>query len=531
MLALKKVHYALQNPSYKSTTKRTKATSIPLLQIPYLKGTADSRARAVPVPTLPAEIWFMVLESLEYPKCLLCNHTLLRTLSLVCRVFNEFGTKALYQTLVLRFSGECKESHQELGKFHWYSKPHITIAFLRRKLDRLQRTLRLPQGPVLLVRHLKLPEIDITRFPSYAQNIIDILPSWVTVLELCSNRLESISGLGNLWSYLHHFNLHDLRKRLCDAIANSPHWTQWDWRSGCWGYAWWNVLAEEPRILQIYRGWKNIRHVSLDTATWAASVLSLPEIRSLSIECGDRMSDFRTMFQHVPITGLKSLTINAWVPPQEAPTEYDNTEPLNPFIDYLSRCRPQSASSQYLNSSTLTNLDISCLWTEGNHFSPGYHYPKMVCFDEFLFSIFTLAPMLRNLKIVLKTPHEKEIKLLVDHAFDNMAHQTTDFVAQHLRSMEISIPSRNSKIWLAAKIASGAFPKLSSFVFRSAMTRRDLGCRTMFCNCTQDSAEEFLDLNDFGRQQDAALVEACQEAGVREWEMQILHINSVWSVI
>lgn len=158
-------------------------------------------------------------------------------------------------------------------------------------------------------------------------------------------------------------------------------------------------------------------------------------------------------------------------------------------------------------------------------------YPKAVCLDEFLFSIFTLAPLLRTFKLDLRTPHEAEIRLppVPGRVLGCMAHHCTDFVARDLRSMTISIPSRNSRTWLAVKITSGAFPNLSCFIFRSAMVRRGLGCRAMFCNCTLNCLSRFLKLNDFGRKQDAVLIKACLVAGIREWEMQILHVDSVWS--
>lgn len=136
----------------------------------------------------------------------------------------------------------------------WYSEPHIAVNLLRTKLVRLNRTLRLPQGPVLLVRHLKLPEVNITKYPTYAQNILGVLPNWVTTFELCSGRLESVSGLGNLWLYLHHLNRSSLQTRLCDAIEGNPHWTEWDWRWNSWGYSWWSALVNRPRILEAYRG-------------------------------------------------------------------------------------------------------------------------------------------------------------------------------------------------------------------------------------------------------------------------------------
>lgn len=528
MLVLRKVHYALQNAVYKSPTGRTKTVSIPLRQLLHVGNTTDP---GTPAPVLPAEIWFLILEFLGYRGCLICKHKLLCTLALVSRVFNQFATKALYQTLDLRFSGECEVSHQCLGKFYWYPKPHIAVDLLRNKLDRLDRTLRLPQGPVLLIRHLKLPEVNITKHPTYVQNILKILPNWVNIFELCSGRLESVSGLGNLWSYLHHFNRSELRTRVCDAIENNPNWTEWDWLWDSWGYAWWSALVEEPRILEMYRSWKNLRHVSIDTAAWAVSVLGpLPELYSLSIECGDRMSDLGGIFQQVPLKGLKSLSVKAWVSPQEMPKEFDHTEPLNPLIDYLERCRLQPSPAQTPSLSVLTNLDISCRWSESHMFSPDCFYPKAVNLDEFLFSIFTLAPLLSTFKLDLRTPHEVEVKLppAPGRVLGSMAHQCTSFTARNLRSMTISIPSRNSKAWLAAKIGSGAFPNLSCFIFRSAMTRRTLSCGTMFCDCTLDSSSEFLALNDFGREQDSVLIKACQEAGVREWEMQILHIDSVW---
>lgn len=241
------------------------------------------------------------------------------------------------------------------------------------------------------------------------------------------------------------------------------------------------------------------------------------------------MSDLGGIFQQVPLRGLKSLSVKAWVPPQEILNGIDHTEPLNPLIDYLERCRLQPAPAQNLVSSVLTNLDISCCWSGSLLFSSDCFYPKAVNLDEFLFSIFTLAPLLCMFKLDLRTPHEVEVKLppAPRRVLGSMAYQYTSFMARDLRSMTISIPSRNSKAWLAAKIASGAFPNLSCFIFRSAMTRRAFSCRTMFCSCTLDSPSEFLALNDFGREQDSGLIKACQEAGVREWEMQILHINSV----
>lgn len=519
MLALKK---ALQNSSPKSVNRRIKTTSIPLRPI-----------YNVPAPVVPAEIWFMILE-LDYPECILCRHTLLCTLSLVCRVFHEFASKALYQTLDLRFS-KCNESHPWFNRrgFHRSPKPHTKFDLLKKKLDRLDRTLRLPQGPVLLVRHLRLPDVKIRKYSSNVGDILNLLPNWVMIFELCSSRLESVAGLGNLWTYLYNFDRPELREQLCNAIENNPHWTQWDWCEASWGYASWSVLAEEPRILETYRRWENIQHVSLDNAEWAANVLgSTPELCSLSIKCANRICEFSTIFQHVPVKGLRSLSVEAWVPPQTLPAKFDNTEPLYPLIDYLERCRLQPASSQYLNLSTLTNLDISCLWGRNNFHSGIFYAPKMACFNEFLFSILTLASSLRELKIEFRTYHESEIKLPVapDHAFELMAHKITDFVARHLQSMTISIPARNSKTWLANKIASGVFPNLSSFIFRSAMTRRELSYTRMFCACTLDSSSEFLALNDFGREQDAALVRACQQAGVRDWEMQILHVDQVCCV-
>lgn len=528
MLVLRKFQNALQNTINKSATGRARTASIPLHQLTHADNdAADLRPRHIPAPVLPAEIWFLVLGLLDHGGCVLCKHKLLCTLALVCRVFNNFATKALYQTLDLRFSGGCNVPHECLKENNWYPKPHITKEFLRSKLDRLDRTLRLPQGPVLLIRHLKLPNVNITKYPGYAQNFLDILPEWVVMFELCSSRLESVSGLGNLWSYLHRFDRPELRTRVCDAIGSNPNWTEWDWLGDSWENSW----TEEPRIPEMYRGWKNIRHVSIDAVEWATNVLSfLPELYSLSIECGGVVNDFRGIFQQVPLKGLSLLSIEAWIPPQQAPTKYDHTEPLNPLIDYLERCRLQPGPSQNLTTSALTDLEITCCWPGTHSLSSQRFYPKEVCLDEFLFSVFTLAPLLRVFKIDLRTPHERELGP-ADHPLEGMAHQCTSFVAQNLQSMTISIPSGSNKTWLAAKIASGAFPKLSSFVFRSAMIRRGLNCKTMFCNCTLDSSSRFLALNDFGREQDTALVQACQQAGVREWEMQIWHINSVWSAI
>lgn len=522
MLVLRKAHYALQNAVYKSP-RSSRTVSIPLRQL--LLPPAP--------PALPAEIWFLVLELLEYSgSCLLCKHSLLCTLARVSRVFNEFATRALYQTLDLRFSGDCNVAHHCLKEFYWYPKPHITNALLKSKLDQLDRTLRVPRGPVLLIRHLKLPEVNIAKHPSSAQNILDVLPAWVVIFELCSGRLESVAGLGNLWSYLHHFNRTELRTRLCDAIERNPHWAEWDWLWDSWGYAWWSALTEEPRILEMYRGWTGIRHVSIDTAEWATSVLGfLPELQSLAVECGDHMNDLRGIFQQVPLRGLTSLAIRAWVPPQDVPVKFDHTEPLNPLIDYLERCGPAlSSPSHSPPSSVLTSLDIRCCWPRSRVFgNTGSFYPKSVFLDDFLFSVFTLAPLLRTLKLDLRTLHEEAIPSFPSK-FPSSPSALRTFTARHLHTMAISLPSRTSKTWLAAHIASNSFPRLSHFEFRSAMTRRAAVCRSsvFFCECTLGiGAGAFLALNDFGRAQDTALVTACQQAGVREWEMQILHVDSV----
>ncbi|KAI5839837.1 hypothetical protein DFP73DRAFT_201768 [Morchella snyderi] len=585
MFPFKKVYNALQinSSSSKQSTKRPDSISIPLRQLSIRTVSEDDNedvdrhvVQQRKAPTLPVDVWFLILPQVDYTEnCTLCKHKQLYTLSLVCRVFNEFATKALYQTLDLRLEDACLEVHGDsLDSFN--NEPSfLRENILRKKLDRLESTLRSPEGPAVLIRHLKFPEIELRWKMTYGPNDINpalytglsrgvynygrdepsahyrpkvsthdesqlyvrpvmrrtdlalwknnisvgILPKWITIFELASARLESVFGLGSLWTYIHEYERDLLRERLFDAIEKNQNWVEWDWRWSSWGYSQRSAEAilEEPRMLDIFSKMKNIRSIQLDKTEWADKVLeifpgTLEFVTIESLRIGG--CDFDFMLKRLPTKGLKSLKI---VVSESYFKPLEKCDPFKPLLEYLKLCHQQSTA-------TLTNLDFQVNW---NLSSASYKlcndlegtYLGMMPIEEFLSSIFIYAPLLRTFNFVLATTHEDEVQY-------PPTEKPMPFVAHNLRSMSISLPARNNKIWFATKISSGAFPALRKFTFRSAFSRNNGPKQT----CTRCVRLEWPEINkwyDFASEQDNLLVEACRKARVRQWEMEVM--NRPWA--
>lgn len=478
--------------------------------------------------SLPPEIWLSVLGYLGDDTCVYCKHSTLQSLSLVCRFFSYFASEALYQTLDLRFNGSRPflESrtpcmiHPNVG----YYPP--TMKLLRSKLDKLYRTLRAQPAPRSRIRHLKLPERTLCDSgPIYEAKrhgciLTDMHIKWVRIFKLCSSTLETISGLEPLWVCLHAHKRLELQNDIWIGMRENHNWTGLDFSQWSTSEFEASELKEslsrkmdsnwsDLRLMETFRGWTALRHVCLRSSVWSQGGLGLlPKLESVAIQT-DGFLDFGFTFRYIPVNRLKSLSVISDLSKYQWSSPI--SEPFRPLIEYLQNCQLQASLSTPSMVSAITSLEITHHWSDKIHTIPGL--PSV---EELAFAIFTSAPLLRRLTIDITTFHERIVE--PPDAFSrNPPSWPADFVVPHLRFMSVSIPARNSKEWLAVRIASGTFPNLSTFVFRSGLSRRQGVC---LCNCVPCFREAFR-LHEFAKEQDAVLVQACRKACISDWKMVI----------
>lgn len=209
-------------------------------------------------------------------------------------------------------------------------------------------------------------------------------------------------------------------------------------------------------------------------------------------------------------------------------------DPFKPFVDYLRNCQPQIIfpASRPPTLQTLAKIEIDFLWEKPLRKPLG-----TVSFDQLAMTIFTMVPLLRDLRIVIANRHRERCfwTLGAQDISEESSRRNTQFVAQHLRVLSVSIPACESRIWLADKITARSFPNLTNFTFRSALSRGHNACE-----CTMDylpkglsGFQEFLK-NKHGniptnisvfqaylKKQDENLIKACRKIGIPQWTMKI----------
>lgn len=476
--------------------------------------------------SLPPELWLLVLWYLGDDACVYCKHGTLQTLSLVCRFFNYFASEALYETLDLRFNGS--RPFLESG-IPCSVHPNVryyppTMRLLRPKLDKLYRTLRAQPAPRSRIRHLKLPEVALCDSgPVYEAKrhgciLTDMHIKWVRIFKLCSSTLETVSGLEPLWAYLHVHKRLELQNDVWLGMRCNNKWTELD-------FSHWSVSEFEANelkeslskkldsdwssltLMDTFRGWTALRRMIMKSSVWSQGGLDLlPKLESIVIQT-DQFLDFGFTFRYIPVNKLKSLSVISDLSKYQWNSPI--SEPFHPLIDYLRNCQLQASLSTPPMLSTITSLEISHHWSDKIH-----TIPKLPSVEELAFAIFTTAPLLRELIIDITTFHERIVE--PPDAFSrNPPSWPADFVVPHLQFMKISIPARNSKEWLAVRIASGTFPNLLTFIFRSGLSRRQ---GVSLCNCVPCFREAFT-LHEFAKEQDAILVKACRGARISDWKM------------
>lgn len=478
--------------------------------------------------SLPPELWLSVLSYLGNDDCVYCKHSTLQVLSLVCRFFNYFASEALYETLDLRFNGS---RHFLDSGIPCSIHPNVryyppTMRLLRSKLDKLYRTLRAQPAPKSWIRHLKFPEDTIYDtgpiFEAKRHGCIstDMHIKWVRIFKSCSGTLETVTGLGPLWAYLKTHRRLELQNDIWMGMRNNNNWTELDFTN--WGFSEFeaNELKEslskkldgdwsDLKMMETFRSWASLRRVHIKSSVWSQGGFGLlPKLESVVIRT-DEFLDFAFTFRYIPVNKLKSLSVISdlsnykWSSPI--------AEPFRPLIEYLRNCQLQASISTPPMLSTITSLEISHHWSDKIHTIQGL--PSV---EELAFEIFTSVPLLRQLIINITTFHERIVE--PPDAFSRKPPSwPIDFVLPHLQFMNISIPARNSKEWLAVRIASETFPNLSTFVFRSGLSRRQGVC---LCNCVPCFREAFR-LHEFAKEQDAILVKACRKARISNWKMLI----------
>lgn len=480
------------------------------------------------VTSLPAELWFLVLWYLGNDACVYCKHGTLQTLSLVCRFFNDFASEALYETLDLRFNGS--RPFLESG-IPCLIHPNVqyyppTMKLLRSKLDKLYRTLRAQPAPRSRIRHLKLPEDTLCDSgPIYEAKrhgciSTDMHTKWVRIFKLCSATLETVSGLEPLFACLHAHKRLELQNDVWAGMRSNTRWTELD-------FSRWSVSEFEAnelrdvflkkldtdcsdlKLMEMFRGWTSLRRVCIRSSVWSQGGLGLlPKLESVVIRT-DQFLDFGFTFRYIPVNKLKSLSVISDLSKYQWNSPI--SEPFHPLIEYLRNCQLQASLSTPPMLSTITRLEISHHWSDKIH-----TIPELPSVEELAFAIFTTVPLLRELIIDITTFHERIVE--PPDAFSRSPpFWPTDFVVPHLQSMKILIPARNNKEWLATKIASGMFPNLSTFVFRSGLSRRQ---GVSLCNCVPYFRDAFR-LHEFAKEQDAILVNACRKASISNWKMLI----------
>lgn len=503
---------------------------------------------------LPKAIWMLVLSYLDEDDCIYRQHKNLYSLSLTCRFFNEYATTVLYGTLDLQFNGQRDSmplkpfSHVDLEAPTCSCPSHIKAHespisnTLRRKLDKLILTLKSRPDLTARIRHLKLPNqylpSDIRYLPYDKLNrrlkeiYCSLLERWFRIFSICSSTLESVSGLGNLWPELQYrcFRRAEIQYRLdrrpelpnelWTALEENQNWTRWDFTN------WYTALLpgtdleifrrnmdgicdwSPERMRRTFLGWTNLEHVEIANPAWMQKGLHLlPNLRSVAIHTNCH-TNYNDIFEHLPLRGIESITYDCFERTPRNTVEM-TSEPFGPLINYLRNARRLSLKLRPSTIPTLTHLNINFQWwTKGRPLGMG-------TFNHLAFSIFTLVPLLQELKLILVTLHERTLGSSVEEANEKHTIWDTIFTAQHLRKMTISLPARTNKEWLANKIVTGAFPALTDFTFRSAMSRdHDQTCS---CEMEQDSLLWY----KFGQAQDETMVNACQAAGIPRWTMQI----------
>lgn len=478
--------------------------------------------------SLPAELWLSVLWYLGNDLCVYCKHSTLQTLSLVCRFFNSFASEALYETLDLRFNGSRPFLESgTLCLFHpnvRYYPP--TMKLLRSKLDKLYRTLRAQPAPRSRIRHLKFPEdTRCDTGPIYEAKrhgciLTDMHIKWVRIFKLCSSTLETVSGVEPLWAYLHAHKRFELQNDIWTGMRCNTKWTELD-------FSHWSISEFEAnelkdifskrldtdcsdlKLMETFRGWTSLRCIYMRSSVWSQGGLALlPNLESVVIQT-DQFLDFGFTFRYIPVNKLKSLSVISDLSKYQWNSPI--SEPFHPLIEYLRNCQLQASLSTPPMLSTITRLEISHHWSDKIH-----TILELPSVEELAFAIFTTTPLLRELIIDLTTFHERIVEPPDAFSRDPPAWPT-DFVLPHIQSMKISIPARNSKEWLAAKIASGTFPNLSTFVFRSGLSRRQ---GVSLCNCVPCFRDAFR-LHEVAKEQDAILAKACRKARISDWKMVI----------
>lgn len=244
--------------------------------------------------------------------------------------------------------------------------------------------------------------------------------------------------------------------------------------------------------------------------------------------CTDPRNNFNDIFPHAPIKNLRSLSYKCF-----EEKSHLMGDPFEPFINYLRNFQPEATYSTLPTSQALRKIEISFIWLQTLQKPRG-----TIAFNELAISIFTFAPLLQELKIVIANRHQERAFWSRNHLQDPREGliPAPNIVARHIQIMSISVPACVAKHWLAERIASGAFPNLSEFTFRSALSRGHNGCKCKISTLPknlkplQESLSEKLGIlptnfavfQTYLKNQDSTLVVACQKAAINKWTMRIL---------
>lgn len=483
-------------------------------------------------------IWLRIIGHLDDSVCLYQKQKTLHSLSLTCRFFNEFATRALYQTLDLQYHGE-----RDSGISECTCSTHKKLAIdstrprkrhpLRNKLNRLIRSLRSRPNLPGNILHLKLPhEYPIPKLIEQSSDGDDpnpITAKWFEIFRICSPGLNTVVGLDALLEeFLDRGSLRlDIGYKLWAALERNKKWQEWDFTA--WSLAYLpglDILGFPPpeppadpgwsigRLQQTFASWKNLKHVTLRETAWLQGALhSLPKLQSVTINAG-AFTNFDNIFQHIPAKNLQSLSYNC----EELHAEdfrskgpgYLTSEPFEPLIKFL-----EDTNSSPSILPVLKKISINFQWWNDEH-KP---YSSGMGFRQLISSIFSSVPMLEELNLTLSTYHERiigteETNDLVQE-FEQQSIANT-VLAPNLRSMSLSVPAQTNTEWLARKIASRAFPNLRSFTFQSSLSKGESSECTI---CTE--FEDANSVRDLARGQDQLLISACQEFGVDKWAMRV----------
>lgn len=212
----------------------------------------------------------------------------------------------------------------------------------------------------------------------------------------------------------------------------------------------------------------------------------LPKLESLSIG-GSKYAE--NVCSALPTNRYKSLSIRHYG------TKFPCTSPwlfmIKTLFDYLRR-----------GASSLQKLNLEANYYSGD-IRDDSEYPHP--FEHILQQIFTLCPMLEDLRIVLEGHYNK-------FATEN----TTLGTVQHLRKMELVIPS-NYRNWVQLWILNGSFPNLQTFTWDLALFRVMEGCelddKEWRSQTTYDTMAANLALDD------GQMAMACECRRIRNWKM------------